>query len=280
MKKNSLLIVLSLALVFLCGCAEDYYLIEKEYYGITKEAKKIYNNPFGSPPKELERVVERLRDFSQKYPYPKYKLSLRAEFEIAHLYAVKEEYDKSREQLKGITEKYPDNISIVTESVFLTGNTYQAQEKWNLALEQYKKIMREYPNTVTGLRVPMYIARYYEFKHQPDKMISAYQEAVRHYQGLKAKSKNPILNFLVSGLLARCYRQLKEWENAVATYDAMVKEYTGKVNLDTILMEMAAIYSKELKQPGKAKEMLALLIKQYPQSRFRKLAESLLERSE
>jgi tetratricopeptide (TPR) repeat protein len=271
---------LSLAVVFLCGCAEDYYLIEKEYYRIKKEAGKIYNNPFGSPPKELERVVALFKDFAKKYPHPKYNLSLKAEFEIANLYAVKEEYDKSRNQLKEIIEKHSDKISIVTEAIFLTGKTYQAQEKWDAALRQYKKIMRKYPNTVTGLRIPVYIARYYELKHQPDKMIAAYQDAIRHYQALKSKSNNPILNYLVSGLLARCYAELKEWENAISTYEAMLKEYMGKVNMDTVLMDMAGIYSKELKQKDKAKEKLSLLIKHYPRSRFRKIAETLLKKLE
>lgn len=276
MKKNYLVITLSLVIIFLSGCANDYYVIEKQYYRIKKEAVKIYNNPFGSPPKELERVVGLFKNFSQKYPNN--NLSLDAEFETARLYAVKEEYDKARGQLKTIINKYPNAKSILGEAIFLTGNTYQAQDNWNAALEQYKKIIRQYPATTKGLRMPMYIASYYKLKHQPDKMISAYQEAATHYKSLKS-DKNPLLNYVLSGLLARCYIELKDWENALSTYNAMLGEYMGKtkLNMDTVLLEMAAIYSKELKQKDKTKEMLTLLLKHYPRSKYRNVAEKLLK---
>jgi len=276
MKKNSYVIVLSLALIFLSGCAsKDYYLIEKQYYRIKKEAGKIYNNPFASPPKELERVVGLFKNFSQKYPNN--NLSLDAEFQIARLYAVKEEYDKARGQLKTIINKYPDAKSILAEAVFLTGNTYQAQENWNAALEQYQKIIRQYPITTKGLRMPIYIAGYYKLKHQPDKMIAAYRQAAEHYKTLRAEKKNPLLNYLVSGLLARCYTELKEWENVLSTYNVMLGEYMGKVNMENILMEMAVIYSRELKQKDKTKEVLSLLLKHYPRSRYADTAQGLLK---
>jgi TolA-binding protein len=276
MKKNSWIIVVSLLVMFLCGCsANDHYIIEKKFYRIKKETNRIYNNPFASPPKELERVVELLKNFVQVYPNN--NLTIKAEFEIAQLYAVKEEFDKAREQLTAIINKYADNRSIVTEAIFLTGQTYQAQENWNQALEQYKKIIRQYPATVAGLRMPIYIANYYKFKHQPEKMISAYQDAAKHYKSLNSSTNNPLLKYITSGLLARSYVSLKEWENALATYDAMLSEYTGKVNMDTILMEMALIYSRELKRKDKTKEVLAQLLKQYPKSRFAKAAQKILK---
>lgn len=277
MKKKSWIIVATFSLLILSGCnPKDYYLIEKEYYRIKKEAKKIYNNPFASPPKELERVVGLFKSFTQKHP-TKNNLTIDAQFEIARLYAVKEEYDKAREELKAIIDKYSDNRSIVTEAIFLTGNTYQAQDKWPAALEQYKKIMREFATTVKGLRMPMYIANYYKFKHEPDKMIAAYRDAARHYNSLKTNTNNPLVKYIVSGLLARSYIALKEWENALSTYNVMLSEYSGKLNMDIILMEMAIIYSKELKQKDKTKEVLTQLLKQYPKSRYVKAAQKILK---
>jgi len=125
----------------------------------------------------------------------------------------------------------------------------------------------------------MYIAGYYKLNHQPDKMISAYQEAARHYNALKSNTKNPLLNYIASNLLARCYTELKDWENALSTYNAMLSEYMGKtkLNMDGVLMQMAVIYSKELKQKDKTKEALSLLLKHYPRSRYRNVAAMLLK---
>jgi hypothetical protein len=47
--------------------------------------------------------------------------------------------------------------------------------------------------------------------------------------------------------------------------------------MDTVLLEMAVIYSKELKQKDKTKEMLTLLLKHYPRSKYRNVAEKLLK---
>lgn len=286
MKKNYLAIFLSLVIIFLSACSDnDYYLIEKRYYRIKKEAGRIYDNPLGSPPKELERVVGLFRDFSKKSPNN--NLSLDAEFQIANLYAVKEEYNKARSQLKAIINKYPKTQSITTEAIFLTGNTYQAQDNWNAALGEYKKIIQQYPISIKGLQMPIYIANYYQLRHEPEKMISAYQEAVRHYKSLTSDKNDPRLNYLLFRLLVRCHVELKEWENALADYHAMLAEFMDKIivtpagkirlSMDGVLIDMAFIYARELKQKDKAKEMLALLVKNYPRSIFRKSAERFLK---
>ena len=57
----------------------------------------------------------------------------------------------------------------------------------------------------------------------------------------------------------------------------MLREYMGKVNMENILMEMAVIYSKELKQKDKTKEVLSLLLKHYPRSQYSNVAQRLLK---
>ena len=277
--KKRILLLISIALAsLLAGCGADEYAIEKRFYQISKQAEKIFKNPHASPPKELERVVNILNRFSQKYP--KSNLAIDAEFNIARLYIVKEEYDKARAQLKTIISKYSKSEPICSEAIFLIGNSYQIQDKWELALEQYKKIMQDYPITPTGLDIPIYIAQYYKIKYQPDKMIADFQEAIGHYKALADKYPKSPFAFNCDTLVAQCYVELKDWQDAINSFNSIIEKYKGKVNVDGLFMQVASIYNKELKDKIKAKETLERLIKEYPQSRFIKIAQTLVKELE
>lgn len=275
MKRIIFLIIIA---ALLTGCANDQYAIEKRYWKIQKEAEKIFKNPHASPPLELQRVVNLLENFIKQYPNS--NLGLEADFNIARLYIVKEEYAKGRVQLTAIKNKYHNSDAISAEAAFLIGNSYQIENKWGLALEQYKKIMQEYPATLRGIDIPVYIAQYYKAKYQPDKMIGALQEAIAHYNGLADKFPNSPLAFQAGALVADCYRELKDWQGAINTYNALIDKYKNKASTDGLLMNIAIIYQKEMKDNTKAKDTLNRLIKEYPKSRLIKVATALLKQME
>lgn len=275
MKRIVALIIFIFAFAFLAGCGSDQYAIERKYWQAQKQAEKIFKNPHASPPKELEKVVKILNNFAQKYP--KSNLAVNAEFNIARLYIVKGGYDKARIQLRTLINKHRESQPICSEAIFLIGNSYEIEDKWNLALEQYKKIMQEYPTTLRGLDIPIYIAQHYKIKYQPDKMVNAYQEAMGYYKMLVDKYPNSPFAYSVHNLVAQCYIALKDWQNAISTFNTIIENYKGKVNLDGVLVEMAFIYNNELKDKVKAKEALERLLKDYPKSRFVKAANNLLK---
>jgi len=267
-----------LAGLILAGCGSDQYAIEKQYWQVQKQAEKIFRNPHASPPKELERVVNILSNYIKKYPNN--SLATEADFNIARLYIAKEEYDKARIHLNSIIRKYKESRATCAEAVFLIGNSYQVQDKWDLALAQYKSIMQDYPLTIRGLNTPIYIAQYYKIKYQPDRMVNAYREAVDYYKALSDKYAGSPLAFNADTLVAQCYMAVKDWQDALNTFNAMLEAYKGKVSLDTIMMDMALIYNKEIKDKVKAGEILQKLIKEYPKSRLIKTATAILKELE
>ncbi len=263
------LILIAICLGFfltICGCAVDQYSIERDYWRIKKQAENIFLNPAATPPNELERVINQLRNFAQKNP--KNILAVEAEFAVARLYAAKDEFEKARKELKGLMAKYNKIEVISSEALFLIGNSYQIQDKWESALEQYKKIIVDYPLTTRGLETPIYIAQYYKVKLQPDKMMDALGEAIEHYRSLAAKYPDSQLAFKAYTLISSCYSATKDWQNTVNTLNTITEKFKGKVRLDTIFLDMIAIYKKELKDTIKAQETLERLIKEYPDSKF------------
>lgn len=272
------IIFLILVTALIGGCSNDQYAIERKYYRLSKQAGKIFANPHATPPQELERVVKLLDSFAKKYP--KSNLALNAEFNIARLYIVKKEYAKARAQLKQLLNQYSaQSKAISSEIVFLTGNSFEIENKWGLALLQYKKIMQEYPITTRGINIPIYIAQHYKIKYQPDKMIGAYQEAISHYKALAGQYPGSALSFNAEALVAQCYIAMKEWASAIDAFNNLIAAYKSKINMDTVMLDMALIYQRELKDNIKAKEILERLIKDYPKSRLIKLANDLLKKA-
>lgn len=275
MKRHFIFLLLSLGLL-LSGCGRDQYAIEKQYYSALKQAEKIFKNPHATPPNELQRIVNTLSAFSKKYP--KSNLAIDAEFNIARLYIVKEEYEKARLQLKKISNDYSAAKGICAEATFLTGNSYEIENKWESALSQYKKIIRDYPETPRGLDMPIYIIQHYKIKFQPDMMMDAARDAITHYNSLADKYPSSLLAFQSYSLTAECYLILKEWQNSINTYEKIMEKYKGKIAMDGILMKIATIYKRELNNDIKARETLERLLKEYPKSSFVNAAKSFLKK--
>ena len=274
-KKSVFLSILLGALIF-SGCANDDYAIEKKYWQIKKQASNIVGNPHATPPNELERVVGALNQFSAQHP--KSNLGLDADFSIANLYILKGEYNPGRQQLNKLIQKYEKSPELAAQATFLLGNSYELEEKWLSALEQYKKIMRDYPETIKGLEMPVYIAQHYKIKYEPDKMMAAYQEAINYYKAISAKHPVTPLSYNLDLLVAQCYGEMKEWTQAVNTLNAIMVTYNGKVRFEDVLLTLAGIYAQKLNNPAKAVEILNVLIKEYPKSKYAKTAKDIIKR--
>ncbi len=276
MRKLIIFIISLGVFLFVSGCGQDQYSIEKEYWGIKKQAENIFRNPKATPTNELDKVLSGLQKFSFKNS--KNILAVEADFTIARLYLAKEEFGKSRKQFNAIIAKYKESDVICSEAVFLSGNSYQLEDKWNSALEQYKKVIANYPLTTRGLETPIYVAQYYKVNRQPDKMLTAFGEAIEHYRGLAAKYPDSPLAFKVYTLIFSCYNASQDWQNSVNTLNVILEKFKGKVKMDSLLLDMALIYKKELKDEVKAKEAVERLIKEYPDSKFVNSAKTLLKK--
>ena len=252
----------------IAGCGgEDQFSIEKTYYWAQKEAQNIYKNPRATPPNEIKRVVGLFEKFSKKYP--KGYLAVDAKFTIARIYMLTGDPDAARQQLRSIISDYAKVDTICSEAEFLIGNTYELQDKWSAALAQYKKIEELYPITTRGLEMPIYITQHYKVKYQPDKMIEAGHEAAAHYTDLAARnSDKPALVIRAETLVVECYGMIKEWNTAANALNAMIEKYKKLAPMDGAMMNLALIYSQQLQDNAKAREVLEALIRDYPQSKL------------
>jgi TolA-binding protein len=259
----------------LTGCSPDQYTIERQYWQLKKQRDEIISNPQASLPIQLEKAVNALTNFIQKNP--ENKLVVEADLDIATLYVAKNEYEKAREQLSKMLNKYSKNEAICSEVLYLRGYSYQMEDKWDSAIQEYKKIMQNYPLTTRGLDIPVYIAQYYKENHQSENMIAAYKEAVTQYVRLADRFPGSNISFYFANLIGQCYMELKEWQNALNSFNDILENYKGKGKLDGILMDVAVIYAYQLNDKERARQALQRLIREYPKSKFIKTAEVMLK---
>lgn len=257
--------------LFISGCGPDQYTIEREFWFAQKKAEKIFANPHASPPNQLAQAIKTLSEFAAKYP--ENILAVSADFIISRLYIAKEEYESARMHLRAVLDKYKNSDAISSEITFFIGKSYELQDKWSLALEQYKKIIRDYPVTLRGLDSPVYIAQYYKEKYEPDKMLAAFQEAIKHYRQLSSKYPGTPLAFNALNLAARAHMSIKEWQGAVSTFDEIIENYKDKINVSGQMFDQVMIYSQELKNKAKALEVLQSIITLYPGTKISQQAE-------
>ncbi len=275
-KKTVAWFIFVFLLVFSAGCGQDQYAIEMKYYSALKQAEIIFKNPHATPPNELARVVKLLNGFAEKYP--KSKLAADAGFNIARLYIVKEEYESARKQLKEMKNTYNKVMPVCAEALYLIGNAYELEDKWDSALAQYKKIMIEYPLTQRGMSLPFYIIQHYKTKFMPEKMREATRDAIGRFVGLAEKYPGTPLALRAKLMAAECYVSLDEPQNAIKSYERIIEEYKAKVSMDTVLINIAMVYIRLLKDNVKGKETLERLIKDYPKSKLSATAQDIIKK--
>lgn len=273
--KSRIFLIISLA-VLVSGCGSDQYSTEKAFYWAQKKAEKIFLNPHGSPPKQLEDAVKSLSVFAQKYKNT--NMAVQAQFTIARLYVAKEEYEKARGCLRQIAEQYSGFENIVSEAGFFIGNSYEKEDKWDSALKEYKQLIKKHPATIRGFETPLYIAQHYRTTYQPDKMLSAFNEAILHYKELAGRNSDSPVGYKAAVMVAQSYVALKEWDKAITAFNEVIEAYKKKANVELLLLETALIYKRGLKDEEKAMQVLKRIVEEYPNSRVQGIAANLLKK--
>lgn len=273
--KRALLCIL-FAAILLSGCGQDQYAIERDFWRVNRQAQAIFKNPVATPLNEVDRVVNLLKQFASAHE--KNVLAVRAEFTIGKLYLAKGMYDQARAQFEAVSKKYAQSAAVVSEAMYLTGSAYQLQNNADAAVAQFRKVMAKYPLSPRGLQMPKYVAMYYASRHEPVKMQEAYKEAIAHYEGLAQKDMKSALALRAYALIAECYGGLRDWNKSIAALETIIENFKDRAPMDGVLLNIAVIYRRELRDTAKFKGTLARLLRDYPASRYAKAAQEMLKK--
>ncbi|MGE5307661.1 MAG: tetratricopeptide repeat protein [Deltaproteobacteria bacterium] len=260
---KSAILAIACAAALFSGCSSrDQYSTEKAYWRLSRQLDRISKNSSAVPEYEVESVIRQFDVFIKAHKDS--PLAVESQFLIARVYIGRGELEKARGHLQKVFDAY-SLTEVKAESLFLTGTTYEDTD-WDKARSYYARVVSEYPRTRRGLGTPLYIAECYRKRFEPEKMLAAYDEAVRRYLSFADSYPGTSLAFESCLLASSCYGGLKDWRSSVKMLERVLVEFKDRVAMDSILMNIALIYRNQLKDTGRMKEALARLVQEYPRS--------------
>jgi tetratricopeptide (TPR) repeat protein len=275
MRNNLKLIGVVAMAALLVGCESRSFKAEREMFRVHKKAEAVYKNPKGTPPFQFQQVIDGYRNIVKKYPGSLF--GVQASFSIGHLYVVKGDFEKGRQQYKTLTVDCDKKGNLCAEAYFAIGNSYELEQNWAFALTQYQHILTHFPLSSKSLDLPLYIIRHYRKANDPDNIKRFVDEAASYYLGLKSKAKTDQGKFILQSLVSRVYIEGAQWQDALDSLDKLLRDYPKNGPEETLWVK-ALIYYNQMKDTLKAKQELQKIVIDYPRSKLARQAEGLIKK--
>lgn len=261
-----------LVLVLLSGCGSQYSA-EKLYWQANQAAKGlIKNRPLDKlSAGEYQKIIAGYRRLVQKCPLE--PLSAQSQFIIAQIYILQNQYPEAQEELVKITQNFSKNAEIASQAQFMIGNLYERQGNWEKAALEYEKVSGLFPLSRMGLKMPLYVAGYYQRNKNEDEADKAYDDAIKYYKKFINEYSGTSFSAVLKDYLALAYVSQGSWDKAVDIWQALVDEYPQSPIGETRLFAIGETYSRQIKDLQKAIDTYEDFVKKNPDSKIIRHAE-------
>ncbi len=274
MRKTVYVLISILAAVYfvlsVLGSGSEY-AAERIFYRAMKMSARITANPDVVPPKLLEQVESNLKRLLEKYP--KAEIAKTADVTLVEFYIYNKKYGEALSKLDSIIKTYNKTPILLATAHFLKGQVYEKQDKWTKALKEYDIVRDDYTGTELGIRIPLYIAKYYAGKGRDSDARQAYNDAALFYEKLERDNSNKMLGYIASTLLIQAYMSAENYEEAGKALEETVNKYGNGRTILQLLPQTEEIFVKKLKQPERAIEIYKGVIEKTKNEKLKKFLE-------
>ena len=201
----------------------------------------------------------------------------RAQLSIGALQLLQKQFREARETYGLVLQNYNNYPSVCLSARVAMAKSYEAEQLWDEAVKAYLDVAEYYPWSPVGLEAPLYVATMFEKRKESAQATKAYEHALYVYDKLVLNAPTPEAANQVKSLQVLAYQRLNRWEDAVAALEVLKAAKQG-VNRPVALMTLASIYQVKLNHPEKAQENYALLVHEFPEHPYAKLAKQQLEK--
>ncbi|MFP4472692.1 MAG: tetratricopeptide repeat protein [Candidatus Omnitrophota bacterium] len=270
MKKTliiGLTVLLGLFVVFTVMDKSDYAL-EKRLWRVQKDFTELSQDPQSAPAEQYASLARRYRRLIEKYPDS--RLVPMIYLQISRLYFMQEAYDRARDILQELKDRYPDRNELQAEALLYIGNAYESEGDFSQAVKTYQKIQQRYPHTEWGIGMPLYLADVYLRAGKLDEHRQALENAAAYYRGIVADEGADL------GHQLRAYRSLvaaylaqEKWNDAVsvlknALFRYAKSEYLTPRSAGVLIRSIAQISVTRLENPDRAIGIYQEFIREHP----------------
>jgi tetratricopeptide (TPR) repeat protein len=168
-----------------------------------------------------------------------------------------------------IIEKYP-TTDLAEEALFKQGFAFSKQKKYQEAIATLMTVLEEYPDSDLSRKC------FFSLQENLYKLVDSYFSEEKYYAilGLYQKYENPFLvetkNTKTLFQTGESFRQGGLYDKALELYGKARRIYPRSYPEDELILRMGEVYLLK-KEYAKAERLFEKLIKDFPESRYRKL---------
>ncbi len=266
------MVVLALGLAICSGCGPELtgkrlYMEAKEQLASIQDPAKASKELIAKPIQGFERVVQRA---------PGTVWAARADVTLGSLYASRGEYDRAQEAFARLTKDCGTYLDLCGTARLGIAKIYEAQNRWDQAIAMYDELAKQHPWAGPGLAAPLYVAGLYHDHGDEQAAKAAYERAAQFYVERVPQAPTAALKAQAQEYLISIYQRLHQWDKAIAALQELLQEPDG-VDKPRVLMEIAAIYERDLKDASKAQDVYSEIVAKYPEDAMAEGARQRLE---
>ncbi len=207
---------------------------------------------------QTNKAIKILKDLAEKYqkhPYTKH-----VQLRLVNIYQTERNFIEANKILHSIIETYPDEKDIIIQCKLKLISILKDENKNEIVISEYKKIQEEYPDNINTLSIPFSL---YSFYKQLDHAETAKQllKAIEQYEPLWKNGQKEKKDLVAGQLLLFCYAQKKDYNKMIILLDELNARFPKDPRF---LFTKAELYKNKLHNIEKTKEVLAQILKKYP----------------
>lgn len=255
----------------LSGCGSQYSA-ERIYWQASQSAKNIAKGRTLDKlnDNEYEKILSGYRELTERFPLE--SISAQSQFIIAQIYALRKQYLKAEEELVKVIQNFSNNAELASQAQFMIGSLYERQGKQKKAIQEYEKISDLYSLSRIGLKIPVYIAEYYQRDKDDIESGKAYEKAVKYYKGLINEYSGTSFAAMLKDYLALAYVSQGSWDKAVDVWQGIVDENPQDQIGEGLLFTLGETYLRQIKDLQKAIDTYEDFVNKNPNSKIIKHA--------
>lgn len=267
--RHTLLFFVLLALLSGCG---SQYSAEKLYWQANQASKELAK---GRPLDKLDshdydKIISGYRRLVERFPLE--AVSAQSQFIITQIYVLRKQYPKAEEELVKVIQNFSNNAELASQAQFMIGNLYERQGKQKKAILEYEKVSDLHPLSRIGLKMPVYIAEYYQRDKNEVEAVKAYDKAIKYYKNLVNEYSGTSFSAVLKDYLALAYVSQGSWNKAVDIWQGIVDENPQDQVGESLLFTLGETYLRQIKDLQKAIDTYEDFVSKNPNSKIIKHA--------
>ncbi len=189
-------------------------------------------------------------------------------------------FQEGRDYLDKLKDRFRGLGNLQAQAQLARARSFEDEGNNERARQEYIALLNEYPNSIQALDVLVYLPEYFGRIGQKQLETEWTKRAENELKRLAEQHKNNQMGVQASSYLGTFLIRNKRFEDAIAQFETLRRQFPQSQESATALMKIALTYQNDLQDKPKALESYREFLKQYPQSRVRTTVENEIRKLE